>query len=220
VLLLDEPLGALDHKLRLEMQVELKELQRACGITFVFVTHDQPEALTMSDRIAVFSRGRIEQVGTPWEVYERPATGFVARFLGASNLLPALVEESAGDRLVARIEGGPRVALAARGLDPAVGSRVAVMLRPEWLCLSRERPQGGGQLAVPVEVGLRIYQGAVTRWTVNGLGPDAIEVTGTPARAGESEPGGASDDIGPGERGWVSWRDDAGVVLRDEGAGA
>src|SRR5919197_1130144 len=88
VLLLDEPLGALDLKLREEMQVELKAIQREVGITFVFVTHDQEEALSLSDRVAVFSRGRIEQVGTPREVYERPATPFVAGFVGTSNLLP------------------------------------------------------------------------------------------------------------------------------------
>ncbi|NNN29523.1 ABC transporter ATP-binding protein [Streptomyces sp. S3(2020)] len=87
VLLLDEPLGALDLKLREQMQVELKALQREVGITFVLVTHDQEEALTMSDRIAVFHQGRIEQVGTPAEIYERPATPFVASFVGASNLL-------------------------------------------------------------------------------------------------------------------------------------
>src|SRR5207344_3495802 len=87
VLLLDEPLGALDLKLREEMQVELKGIQRQVGITFVFVTHDQEEALTMSDRIAVFNAGRIEQVGSPAEVYERPATAFVAGFVGTSNLL-------------------------------------------------------------------------------------------------------------------------------------
>ncbi|HSE55479.1 MAG TPA: ABC transporter ATP-binding protein [Nocardioidaceae bacterium] len=87
VLLLDEPLGALDLKLRREMQIELKALQREVGITFVFVTHDQEEALTMSDRIAVFNAGRIEQVATPIELYERPATGFVAGFVGTSNLI-------------------------------------------------------------------------------------------------------------------------------------
>ncbi|MGW5327133.1 ABC transporter ATP-binding protein [Streptomyces sp. NPDC004014] len=87
VLLLDEPLGALDLKLREQMQVELKALQREVGITFVFVTHDQEEALTMSDRIAVFDQGRIAQVGTPAEIYERPATAFVASFVGTSNLL-------------------------------------------------------------------------------------------------------------------------------------
>jgi putative spermidine/putrescine transport system ATP-binding protein len=87
VLLLDEPLGALDLKLREEMQVELKAIQKDVGITFIFVTHDQQEALTMSDRIAVFAEGRIEQVGTPTEIYERPQTPFVAGFVGTSNLL-------------------------------------------------------------------------------------------------------------------------------------
>jgi putative spermidine/putrescine transport system ATP-binding protein len=93
VLLLDEPLGALDLKLREEMQVELKSIQRQVGITFLFVTHDQQEALTMSDRIAVFNAGRIEQVGTPAEVYERPATAFVAGFVGTSNLIAGAVAE-------------------------------------------------------------------------------------------------------------------------------
>ena len=87
MLLLDEPLGALDLKLREEMQIELKAIQREVGITFIYVTHDQDEALTMSDRMAVFNEGRIEQVGTPAEVYERPATAFVAGFVGTSNLL-------------------------------------------------------------------------------------------------------------------------------------
>ncbi|WP_435644352.1 ABC transporter ATP-binding protein [Streptomyces sp. H49] len=99
VLLLDEPLGALDLKLREQMQVELKAIQREVGITFVFVTHDQQEALTMSDRIAVFEQGRIAQVGTPAEIYERPATPFVASFVGASNLLDGKVAH--------RIAGAP-----------------------------------------------------------------------------------------------------------------
>ena len=87
VLLLDEPLGALDLKLRQEMQVELKRIQRQIGITFIYVTHDQEEALTMSDRLAVFRSGRIEQIGPPAEVYERPATEFVASFVGTSNVI-------------------------------------------------------------------------------------------------------------------------------------
>ncbi len=91
VLLLDEPLGALDLKLRKGLQVELKRIQREVGITFVYVTHDQEEALTMSDRIAVMNRGRVEQVGVPEDVYERPATTFVAGFIGVSNLMPATV---------------------------------------------------------------------------------------------------------------------------------
>ncbi|RZS59750.1 putative spermidine/putrescine transport system ATP-binding protein [Microcella putealis] len=97
VLLLDEPLGALDKQLREQMQIELKQIQREVGITFVFVTHDQEEALTLSDRIAVFNEGRVEQVGTPREVYEYPQTAFVASFLGVSNLIPAeLARELAG----------------------------------------------------------------------------------------------------------------------------
>ncbi len=98
VLLLDEPLGALDLKLREEMQIELKAIQHQVGITFIYVTHDQEEALTMSDRIAVFNRGRIEQVGSPADVYERPATAFVAGFVGTSNLLTG----EAAERIVGR----------------------------------------------------------------------------------------------------------------------
>ena len=99
VLLLDEPLGALDLKLREQMQVELKAIQREVGITFVFVTHDQEEALTMSDRIAVFNQGRVEQIGTPAQIYERPATSFVAGFVGTSNLLTDdAAEQVVGDR--------------------------------------------------------------------------------------------------------------------------
>ncbi|MBL8153966.1 MAG: ABC transporter ATP-binding protein [Anaerolineae bacterium] len=99
VLLLDEPLGALDLKLRQQMQVELKAIQEQVGITFIFVTHDQEEALTMSDRLAVFNHGRIEQVGTPADVYERPATGFVAGFVGTSNLIGgAVAEQITGSR--------------------------------------------------------------------------------------------------------------------------
>jgi putative spermidine/putrescine transport system ATP-binding protein len=99
VLLLDEPLGALDLKLRQEMQIELKDIQQSVGITFVYVTHDQEEALTMSDRLAVFNAGRIEQVGAPAEVYERPATGFVAGFVGTSNIVagPAAAEIGGGE---------------------------------------------------------------------------------------------------------------------------
>ena len=101
VLLLDEPLGALDLKLREQMQIELKAIQAQVGITFVFVTHDQAEALTMSDRVAVFNRGRIEQVGTPSAIYERPATSFVAGFVGTSNLLsPEIAAELVGQKAV------------------------------------------------------------------------------------------------------------------------
>jgi spermidine/putrescine transport system ATP-binding protein len=127
VLLLDEPLGALDLKLRKGLQVELKRIQREVGITFVYVTHDQEEALTMSDRIAVMNRGRIEQVATPEEVYERPATAFVAGFIGVSNLMPAVVS-GPGE---VRLENGPAVAVAVDGLAP--GERCHAVVRPEKL---------------------------------------------------------------------------------------
>ncbi len=113
VLLLDEPLGALDLKLREEMQIELKRIQQEVGITFIYVTHDQDEALTMSDRIAVFSQGRIDQVGTPVEVYEQPATEFVAGFVGVSNML-----ERDGRRFTVRPE---KIRVLAEGQDPVAG---------------------------------------------------------------------------------------------------
>src|SRR6476659_2966020 len=129
VLLLDEPLGALDLKLRKEMQLELKALQREVGITFVYVTHDQEEALTMSDRIAVMNRGRVEQVGDPEQVYERPATTFVAGFIGVSNLLPGVV---AGPEEV-RLDHGPTMRVPTGGL--AVGERCHAVVRPEKLSI-------------------------------------------------------------------------------------
>jgi putative spermidine/putrescine transport system ATP-binding protein len=116
VLLLDEPLGALDFKLRQEMQIELQHVQRGVGITFVYVTHDQEEALAMSDRIAVLSNGRIEQVGTPLEVYERPQTDFVAGFIGISNLI-----ERDGRHMTIRPE---KIRLLADGEEPPPGARV------------------------------------------------------------------------------------------------
>ncbi len=114
VLLLDEPLGALDLKLRKGLQIELKQIQREVGITFVYVTHDQEEALTMSDRIAVMNHGQVEQLGTPEDVYERPATTFVAGFIGVSNLMPATVARS--DEV--RLDQGPTVKARTAGLPP------------------------------------------------------------------------------------------------------
>ena len=131
VLLLDEPLGALDLKLREEMQIELKQIQQQVGITFIYVTHDQGEALTMSDRLAVFNRGRIEQVGAPAEVYERPATKFVAGFVGTSNLL---TRRRSRGRSSARTERSPSDPRRSGSAEPArrradesvaVGSRSA-----------------------------------------------------------------------------------------------
>jgi spermidine/putrescine transport system ATP-binding protein len=133
VLLLDEPLGALDLKLRKQMQLELKGIQHEVGITFIHVTHDQEEAMTMADRIAVMNGGRIEQLGTPTELYERPQTAFVAGFLGASNLIAGTV--AGPDRV--RLRGGPEVRVPPSALASRSGE-VAVGIRPEKIDLNGE----------------------------------------------------------------------------------
>ncbi|GBD15196.1 Spermidine/putrescine import ATP-binding protein PotA [bacterium HR26] len=138
VLLLDEPLGALDLKLRKEMQLELKHLQMTVGITFIYVTHDQEEALTMSDRIAVMNAGRVLQVGTPLEIYERPSSRFVADFIGESNFLEGRVTGLNGQQVTVVIDD--RVPVPARAQDGlAVGEQVTVAIRPEKI---RLRPPG------------------------------------------------------------------------------
>ena len=130
VLLLDEPLGALDLKLRKQMQLELKRIQDEVGITFIFVTHDQEEAMTISDRIAVMNRGRIEQLGPPEEVYERPATQFVAEFLGASNLLEGTLKGTDDGFAALELAGAEAIRIPATAVRDAAG-RVKVGVRPE-----------------------------------------------------------------------------------------
>jgi spermidine/putrescine transport system ATP-binding protein len=157
VLLLDEPLGALDLKLRKQMQLELKRIQHDMGITFVHVTHDQEEAMTMADAIAVMNRGRIEQLGRPDELYEQPRTSFVARFLGASNLLPGTVE----DATTVRLKSGALISLA----DSAApsGTPVAVGIRPEKLLLDSE--SDGNRLSGTVKE--LSYVGVATQYVVS-----------------------------------------------------
>jgi putative spermidine/putrescine transport system ATP-binding protein len=158
VLLLDEPLGALDLKLREQMQVELKTLQRNLGITFVFVTHDQGEALSMADRVAIFNHGKIVQVGAPQEIYERPRTRFVADFVGSSNVLPP--------EFVATT-GGP-----ARWMS----------LRPEKIVIAAGQPPAGSH-AVAAKVTSIHYQGAVTRVNTEASGQE-ITVSAPSSLAG------------------------------------
>ncbi|MBI2236985.1 MAG: ABC transporter ATP-binding protein [Actinobacteria bacterium] len=174
VLLLDEPLGALDLKLRQQMQIELKNIQQRVGLTFVYVTHDQEEALTMSDRLAVFNAGRVEQVGTPAEVYEHPATGFVAGFVGISNVL-------SGDAALA-----------------VTGSPEAFTIRPEKIRLAElEREAGAEECTATGHVREVVYLGALTRYIVSldvggelvvvqqNLGTssmEALQVRGRPVR--------------------------------------
>ncbi len=130
VLLLDEPLSALDYKLRKDMQIELKRLQHEIGVTFIFVTHDQDEALTMSDRIAVMNRGKVLQVGSPREIYDHPAERFVADFIGDTNFLEAEVLSAEGRRATVRLASGREIAAdLPAGLAPS--GRVTVAVRPE-----------------------------------------------------------------------------------------
>ena len=139
-LLLDEPLGALDLKLRQAMQVELKRIQREVGITFVYVTHDQGEALTMSDRIAVMNDGLIEHLGTPRQIYEHPASRFVAGFIGTSNLLTGEVSSVSGGEAVIAAGDGERIVVSTGQRPAAVGDELEVTVRPEKIRISRAAP--------------------------------------------------------------------------------
>ena len=140
VLLLDEPLGALDLKLRKQMQLELKRIQQDVGITFLYVTHDQEEAMTMSNRLAVMRAGRIEQIGAPNQVYEHPATEFVAGFLGASNMLDGEVKEERGDDATVLLPGGTTITLPASRVE-GLNGKVKVGIRPEKVFVLRAREE-------------------------------------------------------------------------------
>jgi putative spermidine/putrescine transport system ATP-binding protein len=144
VLLLDEPLGALDLKLRQQLQVELKRIQQEVGITFIYVTHDQDEALSMSDRIAVMDAGRVIQVGSPQDVYDQPRSGFVAGFVGVSNLLELEVEAVDGEE--ARLRLGPHDRIAAEPVEGIrAGGTAIVTIRPERIALLTGNNEGGNQ---------------------------------------------------------------------------
>ena len=159
VLLLDEPLSALDLKLRKAMQIELKRLQRDTGITFVFVTHDQEEALTMSDRIAVMSQGKVRQVGTPREIYDHPAERFVADFIGEANMLKGELVQVEGGRGRVRLVGGIEVPARIPDGAPRSGP-VTVVVRPEHAALARD-PDGPG---LPAIVESAVYVGTDTQY--------------------------------------------------------
>jgi spermidine/putrescine transport system ATP-binding protein len=166
VLLLDEPLGALDLKLRKQLQVELKRIQREVGITFMYVTHDQEEALTMSDRIGVMNRGVIEQVADPETVYERPATTFVAGFIGVSNLMPGVVTSANGAAAELRLDAGPTVRTAEAG-GARAGERAHAVVRPEKLALRAAGHAGhDGRASVEGHVESSLYLGTATQMVV------------------------------------------------------
>jgi spermidine/putrescine transport system ATP-binding protein len=164
VLLLDEPLGALDLKLRKQLQVELKRIQREVGITFIYVTHDQEEALTMSDRIAVINEGVVEQVADPETVYERPATTFVAGFIGVSNLMPGEVVSANGAGAELRLDAGPTVR-APQSAGTQAGQRAHAVVRPEKLSLTNAHAPAEGP-SVEGQVESSLYLGTATQMVV------------------------------------------------------
>ena len=170
VLLLDEPLGALDLKLRRELQVELHALQRRLGITFIFVTHDQEEALAMSDRIAVMNTGRIEQLGDARDLYERPRNRFVAQFLGTCNLLPGTVREVRTDALVVTTQLGELTAEREKDTRAfSIGERCTLAIRPEKISLREPRGEvrAGEHKALIFDV---VYSGSDTELSLEAAG--------------------------------------------------
>jgi spermidine/putrescine transport system ATP-binding protein len=184
VLLLDEPLGALDLKLRKGLQVELKRIQREVGITFIYVTHDQEEALTMSDRIAVMNQGVVEQVDVPEAVYDRPRTTFVAGFIGVSNLMPGIAGAASTNGTELRLDNG--VTLQAPGNGLANGERCYAVVRPEKLRVTLvEEPAPTDRASVEGLVESSIYLGTATQMVVRLS--DGVGMTVLVPNASEAE---------------------------------
>jgi spermidine/putrescine transport system ATP-binding protein len=206
-LLLDEPLGALDLKLRQAMQLELKRIQREVGITFVYVTHDQEEALTMSDRLVVMNAGRIEQLGSPRELYEHPATRFVANFIGTSNILTGRLERKGDAWALAGLGPDQRVLLTDAGQAPQ-GQEVELAVRPEKMVLRGEHdPPPPDRCALRVTVTEVVYLGTSTQYrTVTDAGT-AVAVY----RQNASATPGA--EVLTGQVGWLEWPPEHTYVL-------
>lgn len=208
-LLLDEPLGALDLKLRHAMQFELKRIQREVGITFVYVTHDQEEALTMSDRIAVMSDGRVEQIGSPTEIYDNPASVFVAGFIGQANLWPATVVQRASDCATVTALGGATLTATCHSKVDGMGAGAAatLMVRPERITISLTQPasQSGGEQSVNATVTDLTFQGPIVR-----LALEAAD--GSPIIA-NVDPDADLPLLRPGDSVWASWSQNAACVL-------
>ena len=197
-LLLDEPLGALDLKLRQAMQVELKRIQREVGITFVYVTHDQGEALTMSDRIAGMNDGAIEHLGTPRDIYEHPKTRFVAGFIGTSNLLSGTVARVGAGQAVIEVSPEERIIVPVHdpGLTP--GSTLELTVRPEKIQLSSTRPADQG-CVLRGSVTEVVYLGTSTNFSVTTTtGADIVVFQQNSAAAGEA--------VERGDNVWLSWQ--------------
>jgi spermidine/putrescine transport system ATP-binding protein len=212
VLLLDEPLGALDLKLRKQMQLELMRIQREVGVTFVYVTHDQEEALVMSDRLAVMSNGRVEQIGEPEDIYERPATRFVAGFIGTSNIIEAPVAGRLGDFL--QIESAPDdrlLVVPPAGQTIRAGEVVAFTVRPEKLRVATEHEVVPDRYCTVLgTVEDVVYQGVSTQLVVRtGAGATLVAFRQNNERV--------SDAGVPGNRVRLVWDPDFNVVLGADG---
>ena len=210
-LLLDEPLAALDLKLRQAMQIELKRIQREVGITFVFVTHDQNEALTMSDRMVVMNAGHIEQLGAPRDVYERPRTRFVAGFIGTSNIISGKVASLDGTTAV--LESGADETLTVADATQAgavAGGPLDLTVRPEKIVLTDERPDPG-RCAIRGRVTEVVYLGTSTQYDVVALG-------GSELRVFVQNAADSSDIAARGADVWLSWRPEHSMALATDGA--
>ena len=207
VLLLDEPLAALDKKLRAETQFELMELQARLGTTFVIVTHDQEEAMTVAHRIAVMDRGRLAQVATPPELYEQPASRWVAGFIGDVNLIEGAVAAADAHGLAIEGAGGRRFVATGVAGAPKVGQKVWIALRPEKLRLSATKPETAGENCVVGRVHDIAYLGDVSLYKVRL--DDGATVTVSRANASRR----LDRAIGWDDTVWLTWTPDAGVVL-------
>ena len=203
VLLLDEPLSALDAKLRQQMQIELKSIQEKTGKTFLFVTHDQEEALTMSDTIVVMNNGKVEQMGDPHTLYSRPASVFVANFIGEANLLKASVV-GGDDRKTALTWNGKPVEAAATTHSARAGDAVCIVLRPEAIECSAS--QGAGANSMPGKIRQRIFKGNHTSMLVEIADGSSLKALVHPTDM----------EALSGEDVWVSWKPQNATVIRDE----
>jgi spermidine/putrescine transport system ATP-binding protein len=213
VLLLDEPLGALDLKLRKQMQVELKRIQQEVGITFIYVTHDQEEAMTMSDRIAVMNRGRYEQLGDPESLYERPTTRFVAGFLGISNLIPATIDGTDGTYATAKVGDEARIKVPSALLN---GTKdVSIGVRPEKIRLSERstEPTAGHNRLVGV-VRDASYLGVSTQYLVESRGGNLTVYEQNVERATRAELWARGDEV------QMTWSPDHSFVVPADRADA
>jgi spermidine/putrescine ABC transporter ATP-binding subunit len=209
VLLLDEPLGALDKKLREEMQLELRQIQRTVGVTFVFVTHDQEEALALSDRIAVMSRGRALQIDAASRLYEAPNCREVAAFIGSMNFFQGILRQSAGG--MALVDAGPLGELRASVAEmaPRSGSTVSIAVRPEKIRLAWDR-ELAGQNAIAGRIAAEAYFGDRSHYHVT------VDGVGEPVAVAMQKSDRLLDDASSiGRPVWISWAADAAVLLTE-----